>query len=200
MAWHTAFDIEWSQRIEKEESAFLAAEEKAGKLTKDDGLKKSRRHHSSGHRHHHHHRRSPSSPVLSGAGSQAMSAAGSEATHATRSSRASRSSSLSKISRTSSDSRASLLAERKAIVDTIPKDMQGACQFLNIQKDLLTQRVATHPEGKVGKMRFEPEQVVAPWWPLRGTYTNFHPVFTFEDPPAWTPDDILKFDGKTRRR
>lgn len=190
MAWDTKFNIQWSQRIEKEERAFLAGAKRAAEL--DDSSPKGsspgrNRRSSHGSRRH---ERVPSagsaSPVLQAGGNAMMPRSPSVAGMEGRGTSASSRSSQSRIARSSSEG---YLAD-------VPDHLKAIARFPVVDKDLMTARVRPDPDGKVPKIKFQSEEVRALWWPMRGTYTKYHPQFRFEDPPGWTPEDILKVRPK----
>lgn len=171
MAWDCAFNIQWAQRIEKEERAFLAGAERAKTDGESPGGERSRRSR----------RGSRASSVSGGSqpGSPVLSAAGGM--------------NLRSPSRSSRGSRSSLgRASSEASIPGIPEHLKAVSRFPVVDKDLLTARVRADPTGKKPIITFRPEEMKALWWPMRGTYTKYHPEFKFQDPPAWTPDDILK--------
>eukprot|EP00440_Ansanella_granifera_P001487 gb/GFBE01001602.1/.p1 GENE.gb/GFBE01001602.1/~~gb/GFBE01001602.1/.p1 ORF type:complete len:182 (+),score=31.93 gb/GFBE01001602.1/:1-546(+) len=177
MAWDMGFNIQWAQRIEKEERSFLTgALEKERKL-KEEARQERRKH-----------RRSRASSRCSEV-SGPLSVAGS--------------SSIAGSSYCSSASQLtqSVASMRKSSSESamIPDHLKAAAHFPVVDKDLMTARVKPTDDGTVPTLVLKPEQVKAMWWPGRGSYTKYHTEFKFADPPAWSPADILK-DPASRRR
>ncbi|CAE7598605.1 unnamed protein product [Symbiodinium sp. CCMP2456] len=77
----------------------------------------------------------------------------------------------------------------------VPDEFKAAAHFPLVEKDLVTARVKPTTDGTVPKISFKPEKVKALWWPGKQHYVKYHPTFSFEDAPAWTPEDILKGYG-----
>jgi len=200
MAWDMAFNIQWSQRIEKEERAFLAGNKRAAELHASSGSKAagtggdespSKGRHSK--------RSNRGSRPASCSSSSPLKAAGSAATlpkspSASALEARSTSSAHSRRSKGSTDQ----LSSESYLAD-IPDHLRPISRFPVVDKDLMTARVKRDPSGKVPTIAFHGEEIPALWWPGRGHYTKYHPEFKFEDPPAWIPEDILQ-DRKTGRR
>eukprot|EP00930_Biecheleria_cincta_P046847 TRINITY_DN32372_c0_g1_i1.p1 TRINITY_DN32372_c0_g1~~TRINITY_DN32372_c0_g1_i1.p1 ORF type:complete len:175 (-),score=27.05 TRINITY_DN32372_c0_g1_i1:136-660(-) len=174
MSFDMGFAIQFAQRIEKEERAFLtgALEKQAKEKAERRALRRSeRRSHSSA--------ASNVSGPLSVAGD---SVAGSSVYSA--------SSSGSRMNRSASESGINM--------DGVPDHLKACMHFPVVDKDIMTARVSPTLDGTVPKFTLKPEQKKAMWWPGRGSYTQYNPSFSFAPPPEWTPDDILK-DNRSRR-
>eukprot|EP00927_Polykrikos_kofoidii_P032050 TRINITY_DN27415_c0_g2_i1.p1 TRINITY_DN27415_c0_g2~~TRINITY_DN27415_c0_g2_i1.p1 ORF type:complete len:178 (+),score=32.81 TRINITY_DN27415_c0_g2_i1:149-682(+) len=167
MAWDITFDQTWTQRIEKEERSFMEASEKNKKREHGE-----RRHRSS---------RSCRSSSVGSQASSPLSHAGSRSLL--------RSASHSGGSRTP-EARCSTSGSQQQ--NGLPAHLSGVVKFPVADKDLLTGRVEADELGRVPRIKMHPEKVKAMWWPGRGSYTKYNPEFLFEEPPAWTPADILK--------
>mmetsp|Transcript_18343 Transcript_18343/g.51976 ORF Transcript_18343/g.51976 Transcript_18343/m.51976 type:complete len:191 (+) Transcript_18343:56-628(+) len=185
MSWDIFFDHTWSQRIEKEEKACIEAHKAAQGTSSSSGGSKQRKTRS----------RHGSEGKASGQVSPALSAAGSHALTRSPSSSACGSKARSGVAIAASGSPAGsrALAHRSKSTPAIPEHLQAITRFpltdqtlINIRKD------GVAAEGKIPQIRMHREKVKAMWWPGIGTYTKFRPEFCLEEPPAWTPDDILK--------
>mmetsp|Transcript_49525 Transcript_49525/g.111400 ORF Transcript_49525/g.111400 Transcript_49525/m.111400 type:complete len:199 (-) Transcript_49525:202-798(-) len=181
MAWDTAFNLTWAQRIEKEERSFLtgATAEKDAKAAaraaargESSSPDRRRRRHSS-------------------RGSTSLTAAGDSMSRSPSSPSVFGSEASGSRSRLQTGSSSSSMRRANSVAN-IPEHLSAVAKFPVADKDLLTARVEPSPDGKVARVRFHPENVHAMWWPGRQCYTKFHPEFSFVDPPEWTPEDILK--------
>mmetsp|Transcript_64611 Transcript_64611/g.151432 ORF Transcript_64611/g.151432 Transcript_64611/m.151432 type:complete len:176 (+) Transcript_64611:83-610(+) len=172
MAWDMGFNIQWAQRIEKEERSFINGAQMKAKMERaadEDGRRARRRHrHRSGSS-----RCSEASSRLSFAGSSSI---GSGSQYA-----------ASEMTKSASESA------------LVPDEFKAAAHFPLVEKDLVTARVKPTTDGTVPKISFKPEKVKALWWPGKQHYVKYHPSFSFEDAPAWTPEDILKGYGIRRQ-
>eukprot|EP00933_Yihiella_yeosuensis_P061565 TRINITY_DN64396_c0_g1_i1.p1 TRINITY_DN64396_c0_g1~~TRINITY_DN64396_c0_g1_i1.p1 ORF type:complete len:195 (-),score=30.24 TRINITY_DN64396_c0_g1_i1:162-746(-) len=191
MAWDMGFNIQFTQRIEKEERSFLAgieAKQEQERLERQLEKKKRRsRRHSSRH----------GSQYGSECGSS-LSMAGSS-TLSRGSLRDDVGSCLSGSSYAPSMS-SSAMRRSKSEVLNIPEEYRAVSHFPVVDKDLFTARVRPTNDGTVPKMTFKPTKVKAMWWPGKGHFVDYKPDFKFEEPPAWTPADILKDHGAMRGR
>merc|ERR1712194_515872 len=73
-----------------------------------------------------------------------------------------------------------------------PDDLSAIVRFPLVDKEMITARVKKHPEGKEPKIKMVRTDEKAMWWPGLQRYIKYEPVFSFDDPPQWTPNDILK--------
>mmetsp|Transcript_132007 Transcript_132007/g.232460 ORF Transcript_132007/g.232460 Transcript_132007/m.232460 type:complete len:250 (+) Transcript_132007:112-861(+) len=64
--------------------------------------------------------------------------------------------------------------------------------FLGTSAPRLAPRANVTDNSPAPRLQFRPETIKAMWWPGRGTYTKYHPVFTFEEPAAMDVEAILR--------
>ena len=166
MAWDMGFNIQWTQRIEKEERAFINGarireemERKAAKELRKRSRREPRRGASS---------RCSEASSLSLAGSSSIG-----------------SSMLTTGGMQKSASESAL----------VPDHFKAAVHFPLVEKDLVTARVKPTTDGTVPKISFKKEKVKALWWPGKQHYVKYHPEFSFQEAPEWAPEDILKGYG-----
>eukprot|EP00929_Paragymnodinium_shiwhaense_P124361 TRINITY_DN9960_c0_g1_i1.p2 TRINITY_DN9960_c0_g1~~TRINITY_DN9960_c0_g1_i1.p2 ORF type:complete len:186 (+),score=31.22 TRINITY_DN9960_c0_g1_i1:88-645(+) len=179
MAWDMTFDHTWSQRIEKEERAYLTGEAEAKRKEKEE--RRRRRREMSG---------SASCSELSYSSSR-LSCAGSQALMANSASASALGSEAGASQSTHRRRHRSQKAGGTAPGE-IPEHLQAVVKFPVDVKDLLTVRVKEDDKGRIPRIRMHPEKVKAMWWPGIGTFTRFNPEFCFEEAPEWTPAHILK--------
>mmetsp|Transcript_67143 Transcript_67143/g.143672 ORF Transcript_67143/g.143672 Transcript_67143/m.143672 type:complete len:188 (-) Transcript_67143:208-771(-) len=183
MAWDMFFDNTWTQRINTEERSFIDAqiasgapiteEQQAKALRRLERQERKERERTSGGRSSGSHR-STSTGSLSAAGSRAL---------APKSPSESRTLSAAALGRTTS------LPE---MLKEVPDQHKALLRFPVSDKDLMTARVEPHEEGKVPQIKMKKGRVKALWVPGEQSYINYTPEFSFVDPPAWTPEDILR--------
>lgn len=218
MAWDIYFDKTWAQRIEKEENHFLRANlgpcgVASPKTSGHRGEDRTRRTPGAS---------GPNSPSLSRAGSQAMGGRSRSASGAalpgsvtgasTRAQPPSRQpsspgSAAGGVGSRSSGATAAMLLggsggsgangaaerpQRSASTPNIPGPLAAVARFPVADRDMITGRVEADPKGMQPKIRMLPEKVKAMWWPGRGSYVRYQAEFSFEEPPSWTPDHILR--------
>lgn len=174
MAWDLAFDIQWSQRIEKEEVAVLNGLKRQGFFEREEKHHRSRRSRS--------HTGTPGSGTLSAAGGRTLG-----------------SKSQADLDAASARSSSSQQSEEYKGLEGVPEHLKAFTRFPVVDKDLMTCRVKRGDKGEIPVIRMHPQSIKAMWWPGRGVYTKYHPEFTFVERPEWTPEDILKDDGRKRR-
>mmetsp|Transcript_45757 Transcript_45757/g.85429 ORF Transcript_45757/g.85429 Transcript_45757/m.85429 type:complete len:173 (+) Transcript_45757:101-619(+) len=169
MAWDMGFNIQWAQRIEKEERSFITGatmKEKMERAANKDA--RSRRSH----------RRRGGSSRCSEASSLSLAGTSSIA---------------------SSQYAPSEMQKSVSESALVPDHFKAAVHFPLVEKDIVTARVKPTTDGTVPKISFKPEKVKALWWPGKQHYVKYHPEFSFEDAPKWTPEDILKGYGIRRQ-
>eukprot|EP00930_Biecheleria_cincta_P074040 TRINITY_DN61276_c0_g1_i1.p1 TRINITY_DN61276_c0_g1~~TRINITY_DN61276_c0_g1_i1.p1 ORF type:complete len:177 (+),score=30.02 TRINITY_DN61276_c0_g1_i1:73-603(+) len=176
MSFDMGFAIQWAQRIEKEERAFLTGA--VNKQAKEEAERKS-------HRRRKHRSRTGSSCSRSEV-SGTLSSAGASTLSGTSSSISRSSSEPSSMSRSTSEP------------TLVPEDRKAVMHFPVLDKDLITARVRPTNDGTIPAIKLSPEKKKAMWWPGRGSYTQYTPEFVFQPRPEWTPDDILKGAGMRR--
>mmetsp|Transcript_51043 Transcript_51043/g.94395 ORF Transcript_51043/g.94395 Transcript_51043/m.94395 type:complete len:188 (+) Transcript_51043:67-630(+) len=178
MAWDLAFNEAWAQRIEKEEKAFLEAHGAYEEIPSIAGFhsRGSTGRVSTGARigtGSQSRLRTPASPLPNSGGQVLRSRQGSRHGTANRQSR----------STPNLNSGTTL---------NIPSHFQAISKFPVQEKDIMTARVDGAEPGTVPRLRFHKEEVKAMWWPMKGHYVKWRPEFSFEDAPAWLPEDIIR--------
>lgn len=78
------------------------------------------------------------------------------------------------------------LGSRSTSMPALPHQYRALASCPVAERDLITIRHQGKPTDSrpAPQLQFRPETIKAMWWPGRGTYTKFHPVFTFEEAPA----------------
>jgi hypothetical protein len=179
MAWDCTYNILWTQRVDSEEKAFLAANEKGVQELeeKEKPSRSSRRH-------------------LRTSGST-LSQAGASSVHRSPKSSGSRAGSERSVS-TNMSRAASEGALGRALAE-LPEHMAPLGRFPVVDRDLMSARTRKMADGLTPTIRFKKEVVPVTWG--SGSIIQYKPEFILEERPEWLPEDLLKErPGKSKRR